>query len=404
MPMYHYRARDKKGTLITGEIEANSPDELKESLFAQNCIPLKVHEIRSGQINFESVKGFFNRVRPEELMVFTRQFQTLFKAGVSMDTILSTMGQQVKSVALANALNRIRADIAAGASLSQSFSRHPKVFNELYTSMLAAGEEAGILEKVLKNLSNLLDREFTIQKNIKSATLYPKIVVFVLVCAVAFLMTFVIPKFAEFYSHYGADLPLPTRMLIAISNFVMNYWYIAIAGVVGIVYLYKRFYSTHTGRMKIDKMQFNLPVFGPLNLKVANSRFGHIMAAPYSSGLSMPRCLDVVANVIGNAAFALEVKKIRDDISRGSTLSEGMRSRSYFPLVMIETTSVGEKAGALDEMLSTIAEHYDIEIDHTVKNLTTLLEPIMLVGIFGMVILLALAILLPMWSLATVVK
>ncbi|PIR26903.1 MAG: type II secretion system F family protein [Deltaproteobacteria bacterium CG_4_10_14_0_2_um_filter_43_8] len=404
MPMYHYRARDKKGTLITGEIEANSPDELKESLFAQNCIPLKVHEIRSGQINFESVKGFFNRVRPEELMVFTRQFQTLFKAGVSMDTILSTMGQQVKSVALANALNRIRADIAAGASLSQSFSRHPKVFNELYTSMLAAGEEAGILEKVLKNLSNLLDREFTIQKNIKSATLYPKIVVFVLVCAVAFLMTFVIPKFAEFYSHYGADLPLPTRMLIAISNFVMNYWYIAIAGVVGIVYLYKRFYSTHTGRMKIDKMQFNLPVFGPLNLKVANSRFGHIMAALYSSGLSMPRCLDVVANVIGNAAFALEVKKIRDDISRGSTLSEGMRSRSYFPLVMIETTSVGEKAGALDEMLSTIAEHYDIEIDHTVKNLTTLLEPIMLVGIFGMVILLALAILLPMWSLATVVK
>jgi len=337
-------------------------------------------------------------------MVFTRQFQTLFKAGVSMDTILSTMGQQVKSVALANALNRIRADIAAGASLSQSFSRHPKVFNELYTSMLAAGEEAGILEKVLKNLSNLLDREFTIQKNIKSATLYPKIVVFVLVCAVAFLMTFVIPKFAEFYSHYGADLPLPTRMLIAISNFVMNYWYIAIAGVVGIVYLYKRFYSTHTGRMKIDKMQFNLPVFGPLNLKVANSRFGHIMAALYSSGLSMPRCLDVVANVIGNAAFALEVKKIRDDISRGSTLSEGMRSRSYFPLVMIETTSVGEKAGALDEMLSTIAEHYDIEIDHTVKNLTTLLEPIMLVGIFGMVILLALAILLPMWSLATVVK
>lgn len=321
-----------------------------------------------------------------------------------MDTILATMAQQMQGTKLAQALIRIRADLSSGSSLAQAFGRHPRVFNDLYISMLSAGEEAGILEQVLANLSELLRKEFEIEKNIKGAMLYPKIVIGVLFAAVAFLMTFVVPKFVDFYARYDAELPLPTRILIGLSVFFTHYWYVALVSFIVVAILWQRFSSTNTGRMKIDRVRFQLPIFGDLSLKVANARFGHILSALYRSGLAMPRALDVVARVIGNVAFAQEVQKIRDDIQKGSSLSESMSRRMYFPAVMVETTAVGERAGALDEMLSTIAGHYDLEVDHTVKNLTTLLEPIMLCLIFGMVTLLALAIFLPIWSLSEVIN
>lgn len=404
MPTFYYKARDRDGVLITGEIEAISAQELKEGLFSEGMIPLDVHELSPGGLNLKSITDYFGRVQPEEIMIFTRQFYTLFKAGVSMDTILAAMTRQMKSKALQNALIRIRADVASGATLAQAFGRHPKVFNEMYVSMLAAGEEAGILEDVLRHLSELLVKEYEISKNIKGATLYPKIVLTVLVLAVTFLMMFVVPKFVDFYGRYSAELPIPTRLLIGISTFVREYWYIILAVVVTLIYFYRRFARTNVGRMKIDRFRLQVPIFGDLNLKVANARFGHIMSALYRSGLAMPRSLEVVANVIDNAAFALEVRKVRDQIQRGSTLSEAISHQTYFPPIVVETTAVGERAGALGEMLATVAEHFDTEVDHTVRNLTTLLEPFMLVAIFGMVALLALAIFLPIWNMSSVIS
>ena len=404
MPTFHYRARDKEGVLITGEIEASSAEELKEGLFRENMVPLDVREASSASFSMKSITQWFSRVKPDEIMLFTRQFYTLFKAGVSMDTILSTMVKQLQGRTLRNALIRVRADVAAGATLAQAFGRHPSIFNEMYVSMLAAGEEAGILEEVLNNLSDLLQKDYEIQKNVKGATLYPKIVIVVLLCAVAFLMTFVIPKFVQFYGRYGAELPLPTQILIGISTFARSYWYVVIGMAAILVISYRRFYASKVGRLKVDTLKFQMPVFGQLNLKVANSRFGHILSALYQSGLSMPRSLEVVSSVIENYAFAIEVRKVKDEIQRGSSLSEALSHQTYFPPVVIETTAVGERAGALGEMLSTVAEHYDIEVAQTVKNLTTLLEPILLVGIFGMVTLLALAIFLPMWNMSAVVS
>lgn len=403
MPTFHYRARDRDGVLITGEIEAVSAEELKEGLFREGMIPLEVRDTRGGVGLLKAFEGLFGRIRAEELMIFTRQFYTLFKAGVSVDTIFVAMAKQTTSRTLRNVLVRVRADVASGSTLAQAMGRHPKVFNELYVSMVSAGEEAGILETVLKNLSDLLSRDFEIQRNIKTATLYPKIVLTVLVLAVTFLMTFVVPRFVDFYAHYSAALPLPTRILIAVSSFFRHYWFVVVAAVVGLFWLYRRYYQTHSGRLRIDRIRFQLPVFGALNLKVANARFGHILSALYRSGLAMPRSLEVVANVIGNEAFAIEVRKVRDEIQRGASLSEALSHQMYFPPVIIETTAVGERAGALGDMLSTVAEHYELEVGHTIKNLTTMLEPIMLVIIFGMVATLALAIFLPIWNLSTVV-
>lgn len=404
MPTFYYRARDKEGALITGYIEATSPEELKESLFRDGMVPLEVRGVRAATPSLESVMAFIHRVKDEELMLFTRQFYTLFKAGVSMDTILGTMVKQIKGRTLCQALVCIRADVAAGATLAQAFGRHPRIFNELYVSMLAAGEEAGILEQVLKNLSDLLEKDYEIQKNVKGATLYPKIVITVLVSAVVFLMTFVVPKFVQFYGRFGAELPLPTKILIGMSGFFRGYWYVLLALVVLVMLLYRRLYNSKVERLKIDRLKFRLPVFGPLSLKVANSRFGHILSALYRSGLSMPRSLEVVSNVIGNYAFAMEVQKVKDEIQRGAALSEALARQTYFPPVVVETTAVGERAGALGEMLSTVAEHYDLEVRHIVKNLTVLLEPFLLICIFGMVTLLALAIFLPIWNMSSVIS
>ncbi|MFH1830851.1 MAG: type II secretion system F family protein [Pseudomonadota bacterium] len=404
MPTFYYKARDKNGVLMTGEIEAVSAQELKENLFSEGMVPLDVREVSKGEFSLESATFFFCRVKAEDVMMFTRQFYTLFKAGVSMDAILGAMAKQMQSNSLRNALIRIRADVSSGSTLARAFGRHPKIFNELYVSMLAAGEEAGILEEVLKQLSELLAKEFEIKKNVKGATLYPKIVLTVLVGAVTFLMMYVVPKFVSFYGRYGAELPLPTRIMIAISTIFHDYWFILLAGLVVIIILYRRFYKSQVGRMKVDIFRFKVPVFGPLNLKVANARFGHIMAALYRSGLAMPRSLEVVADVIGNSAYALEVRKIREEIQRGATLSEAISHQNYFPPVIVESTAVGERAGALGDMLSTVADHFDTEVNHTIKNLTTLLEPFLLVAIFGMVALLALSIFLPIWNMSTVIS
>jgi len=404
MPSFYYKARDNEGVLVTGEIEASNADELKDGLHREGMVPLDVREVKKGGVDLGGTFKFLDRVKPDEIMMFTRQFYTLFKAGVSMDAILSAMARQMKSGAMRNALIRIRSDVAAGSTLAQAFGRHPKIFSELYVSMLGAGEEAGILEEVLQHLSDLLVKEFEIKKSIKGATLYPKIVVTVLILAVTFLMLFVVPKFVDFYGRYSAELPLPTKILIGVSSFVVDYWYAVAAGAGLAIYLYRRYYRTNTGRYKIDTMRFNIPIFGDLNRKVANARFCHILSALYQSGLSMPRSLEVVANVIDNAAFAKEVRKVRDQIQKGSTLSDSISRQHYFPPVVVETTSVGEKAGALGDMLGTVAEHFDTEVNHKIKNLTTLLEPIMLVIIFSMVALLALAIFLPIWNLSSVVS
>lgn len=402
MPIFRYKARDKAGVLVSGEIEADSSEGLKESLFREGMIPLAVRR-KGVDISADAIRMYLYRTKDEDLMIFVRQFYTLFKAGVSMDTIFSTMSKQVSSTILRNAIIRIRSDIASGATLAQAFGRHPHIFNELFVAMLAAGEEAGILEDVLKQLSELIQKEFEIRKSVKGATLYPKIIMTVLIGALVFLMTFVVPKFTEFYGRYNAELPLPTMLLISFSHIFRTYWYIILAVVIILALAFRRYISTQRGRFKYDRMRFDIPVFGPLNHKVANARFGHIMSSLYRSGLAMPRCLSVVANVIGNEAFARQVREIRDDIQKGATLSESMSRQSYFPPVVVETTAVGERAGALDDMLATVADHFDLEVAHTIKNLTTLLEPLLLIGIFSMVAFVALAIFLPIWNLSRVV-
>lgn len=399
MAQFSYKAREKTGALAQGMIEAANANEARSKVAAKGLIPIQVTQQSKLNVSFKFSFGG-GSVSSEELVLFTKQFATLFKAGMGMESILSTLAKQAKNKLLIDTLTKIQQDIREGSSLSKAFAGHPKVFDDLYINMLASGEEAGILEEVLEHLAILLEKDFTMRKNIKSAMLYPKIVVGVLVMAVVIIMTFVVPKFQSLFSQFGAELPLPTRILIGTSNFFQSYIILIAIAVGGLMFLYKRFYATVRGRFLVDRFTFKVPVFGLLAYKVCNARFASILASLYKSGLSVTKGLEITGATIGNEAFMRDIKILQADVEKGASIADSMRKLNYFSPIMIEATSIGEKTGSLDSMLKSISEHYDMEVGHMVKNLTTLIEPILLVCIFSMVAMFALAIFLPMWNLS----
>lgn len=403
MTTFSYKARDINGLLIIGQMEGEALEPVREAISEQGLIPISVH---AGQTRFskEMTLSLFSHVKGEELMLFTRQFNTLFKAGMDMQALLTTLANQTKNKFFSNAIHRIKTDVAAGSSLSRAFAQHPKVFSELYTNMISAGEEAGILDQVLGQLGTLLEKEITLKASVKSATLYPKIVLFVLVAATFVLMTYVVPKFASFYGHYDAELPLPTRIMMGSSDFMRNYWYVIFGGAIAGLFAFKKWYGTFHGRYIVDRIKWKLPVFGALGQKVANARFANILGSLYKAGINISDGLEITSKTIGHEAFTRDILMVNTEVKKGKGISEAMRlSSTYFSPLLIEATGIGEKSGALDEMYFSIGAHFDTEVSHTLKNLTTLLEPILLFAVFGMVSLFALAIFLPMWNLSRVV-
>src|SRR3989338_4815370 len=267
MGQFLYRARDQRGKLITGTINAENVKVVETMIASQDLIPIVVKESHTYLIKLPDFKGWFVKVKAEDLIVFTRQFYTLFKSGMNMDTILHTLMQQVENKFLKEAMTMVQNDIASGSSLATAFGKHPRVFSRVYTALLAAGEKAGILEEVLKHMATLLEKEHTLKSGIKSATLYPKIVMGVMAISTYILMTVVVPKFAKFYAHYGASLPLPTRMMMGMSSFVTDYWYIVFGVALIGFFLFRRFARTPRGRLWLGELKFKLPVFGNLEMK-----------------------------------------------------------------------------------------------------------------------------------------
>lgn len=402
MTTFAYKARDMNGLLITGQMEGEALESVKLTLAEQGFIPISVG--RGAKLfSKNQAADFFKGVKGEELMLFTRQFYTLFKAGMDMESLLATLANQTKNKYFADALNRVKTDVAAGSSLSQAFAKHPKIFDRLYVSMLATGEEAGILDEVLGQLSILLEKDTMLKSSVKSATLYPKIVIFVLVMASVVLMTFVVPKFASFYGHYKAELPLPTRIMIGTSNFLRDYTLMVVAGVGVGIFIFKKWSATARGRLIMDRFKWKVPVFGALMLKVANARFAHILGALYKAGLPITRGLQITAGTIANEAFSREMQIVQTEVERGKGIAEAMRQAQYLNPILIEATSIAEKSGSLDEMYEAVGSHFDMEVNHTLKNLTTMLEPILLGMIFGMITIFVLAIFLPIWNMSQVV-
>lgn len=403
MATFSYRARNRAGALVTGKFEAVTMTAAEANLDKMGLIPISVRPAKKA-FEFPDINLLFQTISQQDIILFSRQLSTLFSAGIPLTRALFTLEMQLSSKKLISVVKTVREDVEGGATFANALKKHPRVFDETYYSMVEAGEAGGILDNILERLAGMKERLSEINSKVKSATLYPKIVVGAIFVAVAILMTFVVPRFAKLYSSFNVPLPLPTRILIAISNFFTSYWYLAVVAVIIPIVLFKWWTKTDAGHYTWDKWKLKIPVFGPFSQKATMSRFARVFGALYKSGLPILQSLDIVSRVTDNRRISKAVKDIENDIKAGKSLSELMEKSRLFPPLVVQMAHVGEETGALDEMLEKVAQYYDQEVDSTIRNLTTTLEPMLLGVIFGMVLFLALAIFLPMWDIVNIVK
>ncbi len=405
MPIFSYKARDRRGALITGKLEGRNRATIEVNLDRMGLIPINVSQKGGApQFSLEKFGSILQPITHQDLIVFSRQLATLFSAGIPLTRALSTLESQMTNQKFVEVVKKIRGDVEGGSTLANAISKHSKVFGELYVGMIEAGEAGGILESVLERLAFMLEKTSENRSKVRSATLYPKIVVGTIILAAAFLLWFVIPKFANLYGSFKVALPLPTRILIAFSNIFQSYWYLALLFIIAVYFAVKFYKSTERGRYNWDRLSLMIPIFGPLILKSIMSRFARTLGSLYKSGMPILQSIDIVSRAVENKVITKSMKKIEEDVKAGKSLSEPMTNTRLFPPMVIQMVGVGEETGALDDMLEKVAQYYDQEVDSSIRNLTTTLEPILLAFIFGMVLFLALAIFLPMWDLVSLVK
>ncbi len=401
-----YKAIDPSGREMKGNIKAASPQEAEQLIGNMGLIPIHVRQGKEGraEFSFSDLTERLNPVRPEDLVIFTKQFRTMIKAGVNILRILDILVEQTENVRLKKTIRTIRKDLSEGTSINEAFARHSDVFSPLYVSMIEAGEVSGSLPDILERLIYIIEHENKIKADIKSALRYPAIVVMTLVAAFFILLTFVIPKFVTIFKKAGINLPLPTKICLLLYNFLHDFWYLLLAGVVFggfAIYMYVR---TDQGRFVRDSLVLALPIVGPLFIKSVMSRFSSVFAILLSSGVAILSSLDVLAKTIGNSAITRQFQMISGKLEEGQGMAVPLRSAKYFTPMVINMVAIGEEAGTLDEMLKEVAVHYDDEVEYAVKGLSEAIGPLLTVGLAAVVGFFALAIFLPMWDLTKMVK
>jgi len=336
-------------------------------------------------------------------LLFSKQFRTMFRSGISVLQIFDTMETQTENPKLKNIIIQMREDIKQGESLYSAFSKHPRVFSELYCSMISAGEKSGALPEVMDRLIYLLEHEHKVKTDIRSALQYPLIVLIALSIAFFVLLTFVVPKFASIFKSADIELPLPTKLAIGFNNFATNYWFICIAVVIGIAIFCYYFFRSDKGKYLLHKSLLRIPIIGSVIQKSAMSRFASIFAILQASGIAVLDSLTILSRTIGNRAISLEFDKIHQKLKEGQGISAPLRYAKFFPPMVINMVHIGEESGNLDEMLNEVSKHYDDEVAYAVNRMTSNLGPILVLGLAGVVGFFALTIFLPMWELTQAV-
>ncbi len=399
MPIFRYKVRDREGQIISGTLEGTDVSTVVEKLDTLGYVPITIKEERGGGgVSFDFSR-FFERVKPVDLINFTRQFVTLHRAGLPMLSAVGALQAQTKSKALSRALDAIRKDLMGGSSLSAAMAKFPRVFSELYVNSIWAGETGGVLDEILERLVMLLEHDRKLKSDVSSAMRYPIILVGGFIVAGIVLATFVLPKFTMLLTTVGGEMPLPTKVLIAITDFLGQFWYVVFLLLAGAGVLFYLFIRTGPGRLWWDRLKIKIPIFGPIVYKMVLSRFARMFETLDRTGLPILRSLSLVTKTVGNAHIALAVEGIAESVRRGRGLAAPMRESGIFPPMVVQMVATGEESGALDDMLKQVSDYYDSEVEYMVKNLTGMIEPIM-IGIMGLgAIFLIVAILMPYMSI-----
>lgn len=400
MPTFEYTARDKTGKEITGTQDAASKEALIQQLREKGLMTSSVEERKAQAVaKKKSRKLFGGKVALRHLSIFCRQFATMINAGVSLVRCLDVLEQQTDSAKLKEIIRDIEAEVEGGATLSRSMSKHPRVFSNLACGLVRAGEVGGVLDETLDRLAGFMEKDMELRRKVKSAMTYPTLVMFVAIGIVTFLVTFILPKFISLFSELGLkedQFPLPTLILMKISNFATSKWYIMVAIIVGLVIATNRIKATKTGRRYFDIMRLRIPVFGSLNHKIAISRFARTLATLLTSGVPILQAMETVAGTVDNDVISEAILLSRTAIREGDTIADPLANSKMFPPMVVQMITIGEETGQLDQMLEKVAEFYEGEVDAALESLTAALEPVLIVGLGAVVGFIVISMFLPL--------
>lgn len=376
MPNFKYKVRDRSGKAIAGTIDAPTLQTAGDRLYQLGYLPINIEEEgNTVSLNLSGLWRQFQKVKFEDLIFFTQQLSTLYKAGVPLLTGLKSLAEQTENKTFQPILEAIGHQVERGSTLFDAMSKHPEVFSPVYVNMIRAGETSGLLGQTLDRFVTLADREMRTRQRVKEATRYPKIVILSLVIAFAVLITFVIPRFAEIFSRFNTPLPLPTRIMIGINTVFHTYWYLVLGALFGIPFLIRHYIRTEKGKYFWDKSKTRIPLFGPLFLKTALSRFAYIFVMLNQSGIPILQTLEITSSTIDNVVLSESIQEMGRKIKEGISLTDAMKESGRFTPLVLQMLSVGESSGTLDEMLMRVTDYYDLEVENSIKKLSTYVEP-----------------------------
>lgn len=403
MPIYSYQAMDLRGVSVKGEIEAKSSDEAANAVAERGYIPFKLTEKKTrGQSG--RLFGIKPKVKLADLIIFTKQFRSLFKAGVPLVRTFQILEAQTESRALRHAISSILQNVKEGTALSVAMGNHGSIFTPLYCSMIEAGEMSGTVPETLERLIYIIEHEGKIKSDIKAALQYPIMVTIALTIAFFVLLTVVIPKFADTFMKAGFKLPMPTMVAINLYQFLLSYWHLLIGGLIALVFGLRAYFKTENGQYVRDSVILQIPILGQLFIKAAMSRFASIFGMLQSSGVPVMSAMKVLSGVIGNRAIAREFDRVREHMGEGQGIAVTLKTAKYFTPMVIDMVAIGEETGNIEEMLRAVSLHYDDEVGYTVKGLSEVIGPVLVVGLAGVVGFFALAIFLPMWDMTKMAR
>ena len=403
MPTFNYSVRDKAGKITKGSLEGDSRDAVGAKLRQMGYIVLELEQ--QGGLAALSVIKIGTGVKLKDVSIFARQFSTMINAGLSLTKCLSILSQQTESSGLRDVINAVARDVEAGQSLSDSMAKHPKVFPPIFINMVRAGETGGVLDEVLVRVADHFESELALKAKIKSAMTYPVAMGGLVLLILAAMMIFVVPTFEQMFASLGGELPAMTQALVNASNFVAGLGgVVSLVGAIAAFVAFKFWIGTETGRRIWDGSKLRAPVFGSMVRKIALAKFTRTFGTLVAAGVPILSALDIVADTAGNAVVADAVKRARSAIKEGETIAKPLGESSVFPSMLVQMIAVGEETGALDAMLNKIADFYDEEVATAVEGLTSLIEPLMMASLGGIVGAMVIALYMPMFQVITLVQ
>lgn len=402
MPTFVYSGKTMGGEVRKGEIQAANLAQATASLRRQQVLPSTITQKKSGLAALNEIKipGLTKGIKTKDIVIFSRQFATMIDAGLPLVQCLDILASQQDNEEFKKVLIDIKGSVEGGSTFADALRKHPKIFDELYVNLIAAGEVGGILDTILARLSSFLEKAEKLKAKVKGAMTYPVVVIIIACLVVTGLLLWVVPIFEEMFADFGQALPAPTQIVVNLSSFLQNSWYLLIGGIVAFVIGFNRAYKTQKGRWIIDKMFLRIPVFGDLIRKTAVARFTRTLGTMLSSGVPILEGLEIVSKTAGNVVIEDAVMKARTSLSQGKTLADPLAETKVFPGMVTQMIAVGESTGALDSMLSKIADFYEDEVDAAVEALTSLIEPLLMVFLGVVVGGLVIALYLPIFQIA----